>query len=244
MIPPDATRVFHAPYVEEIDGSRFQRDPEFWSVWRNGENLFVKTTFPQSADQKNGLLKLSTGSKEWELYLDVETEKADPLEYPLDGLILYYLTVLSGDIMIHASGINHQGKGYIFSGVSGKGKTTMSRLWSDAGAQIIHDDRLIIRHKEGMYRIYNTPVYDNEQPWQSPLHRIYIIEHASKNFSTRVNGAAAVSLVMANCIQQNWGPEIIERLLESVSAMCEEIPVFRLGFLPDQSIIEYITKNE
>ena len=56
--------------------------------------------------------------------------------------------------------------------------------------------------------------------------------------------AAAVSLVMANCIQQNWGPEIIAGLLASVSVMCEEIPVFRLGFIPDQSIIEHITKNE
>ena len=74
------------------------------------------------------------------------TEKEiDPFEYPLDGLILYYLTVINGDIMIHASGVNNAGEGYLFSGVSGKGKSTMAKIWDNYGAKVIHDDRLVIR---------------------------------------------------------------------------------------------------
>ena len=102
-------------------------------VYGELETLFVKTAFPLSAAQKNALLKFSTGSKEWDLYLDAEDKKADPMEYPLDGLILYYLTVIYDDIFIHSSGINYNGKGYLFSGVSGKGKTTMSGLWRMPG---------------------------------------------------------------------------------------------------------------
>jgi len=47
--------------------------------------------------------------------------------------------------MIHASGVNNAGHGYIFSGVSGKGKSTMAKLWDNSGARVIHDDRLILR---------------------------------------------------------------------------------------------------
>ena len=66
--------------------------------------------------------------------------------------------------MIHASGVYYNGRGYLFSGVSGKGKTTMAGLWDNIGAQVIHDDRLIIRSIDGVYRMFNTPVYRNDEP--------------------------------------------------------------------------------
>ena len=75
---------------------------------------------------------------------------------------------MKGDIMIHASGVNHSGHGYLFSGTSGSGKTTMAKLWDKAGARVIHDDRLIIRNIAGSYKMYNTPIYMNDIPTESP----------------------------------------------------------------------------
>jgi hypothetical protein len=49
---------------------------------------------------------------------------------------------------------------------------------------------------------------------------------------------------MANCIQHNWDPEIVARLLESVSIMCKSIPAARLLFRPDRSVIDHILENE
>ena len=83
--------------------------------------------------------------------------------------------------MIHASGVNYSGKGYLFSGVSGKGKSTMAKLWDNHGAKVIHDDRLIIRNTGNGYRMYNTPVYNNDEPLDSPLNKIFIIEHGTEN---------------------------------------------------------------
>ncbi len=113
----------------------------------------------------------------------------------------------------------------IFSAViSGKGKTTMARLWDNAGARIIHDDRLILRNTGNGYIMYNTPVYQNDKPAESPLNRIFIIEHGEENELIPVSGASAVSMVMANCIQHNWDPEMIAGLLGSVSEMCATDP--------------------
>ena len=171
-------------------------------------------------------------------------KEVDPLEYPLDGLILYYLTVIKGDILIHASGVNYNGTGYLFSGVSGKGKTTIARLWENNGAKVIHDDRLIIRKTESGFRMYNTPVYNNDEPQESTLNKLFIIDHGTSNRIVHVRGAVAVSLVMANCIQHNWDSEIITRLLGAVSIMCGTVPVVRLLFKPDRSIIDDILENE
>jgi hypothetical protein len=146
--------------------------------------------------------------------------------------------------MIHASGINNAGHGYIFSGISGKGKTTLAKLWDKSGARIIHDDRLIVRKTGSGYRMFNTPVYNNDEPHDSPLNKIFIIEHGISNRSVPLKGATAVSLLMANCIQHNWSADIIARLLGSVSIMCATIPVTILYFKPDRSIIDHILENE
>ena len=243
-LPVEAERVFHAPFVEEINGIQIHNKTKFWSVWKYQSVLYIITIFLRSASSKNAVLKFSLSEKEWDLWIDGDEKEIDPFEYPLDGLILYYLTVINGDIMIHASGVNYIGHGYLFSGVSGRGKSTMAMLWDNWGAKVIHDDRLIIRKTGDGYRMFNTPVYNNEEPYESPLNKIFILDHGIENKLIPLKGATAVSLVMANCIQHTWGSGIISNLLESVSEMCRTIPTFRLFFRPDSSVIDHILKNE
>jgi hypothetical protein len=92
--------------------------------------------------------------------------------------------------------------------------------------------------------MHNTPVYVYDEPASSMLNRIYIIDHGTVNTGTRVTGVQAAGLVMANCVQQNWSHEMIGGLLESVMQLVTQVPVTRLSFLPDKSIIEYILSDE
>ncbi|MCE5346882.1 MAG: hypothetical protein LLG13_11440 [Bacteroidales bacterium] len=243
-LPEKAERVFHAPYVEEINGIQVMQKTNFWSIWKSHSNLFILTIFPLSASDKNAVLKFSLTSGEWDLWISSSEKTTDPFEYPLDGLILYYLTVIYGDIMIHASGVNNAGRGYLFSGISGKGKSTLAKLWGNAGAKVIHDDRLIIRKTVTGYTMYNTPVYNNDEPRESPLNKIFIIEHGSENKLIPVHGGTAVSLILANCIQHNWDSEIIARLLGSLSIMCDTVPTMKLFFRPDRNVIDHILEYE
>ena len=244
VLPEKAERVFHAPYVEEINGVQIHNKTNFWSVWKNDAELFIKTIFPLSSSDKNAVMKFSLTSKIWDLWIEGNDNEIDPFEYPLDGLILYYLTVIHGDIMIHASGVNNAGQGYLFSGVSGKGKSTMAKLWENYGAKVIHDDRLIIRNTGGTYTMYNTPVYADDKPLKSQLNRIFLIDHGVENKLVPVTGANAISLVMANCIQHNWGGDIINGLIQSVAELCEIVPTTKLYFTPDVTVIDKILEHE
>ncbi len=207
-------------------------------------NFYIKSVFPLSSLKKTAILKFSLSDRNWDLWLDGAGNETDPLEYPLDGLVLYYLTAINGDIMIHASGVNNLGHGYLFSGVSGKGKTTMAKLWDNSGARVIHDDRLILRNTGNGYMMFSTPVYSNDVPRESPVNKIFLIEHGSRNEHIPVSGASAISMVMANCIQHNWDQNIVARLIGSVSLMCNAIPVVQLHFRPDRNIIDEILENE
>jgi hypothetical protein len=243
-IPKEAERVFHAPFLKEVNGVVVEKKENFWSIYKDKLNLFIKTIFPQSFSGEEGVLKFSLTSQNWELYVPGAAKAIDPLEYPLDGLILYYLTAIYGDIMIHASGVEYAKQGYLFSGVSGKGKSTIAGLWQKAGAKVIHDDRLIIRKVPEGFRMFNTPVYNDDTPLSSPLNKIYLIEHGPENKTVPVGGAAAVSLVMANCIQHGWNQEIVKNLMGSISLLCERIPVAKLSFKPDQSITDFLNGYE
>jgi hypothetical protein len=243
-LPRGARRVFHAPYFGENDGTISETGNNFWSVYRYSSDIYVKTIFPLLSTKNKGILRLSLTDLKWDLWLKGHSGEADPMEYPLDALILYYLTIFYGDIMIHASGINNAGRGYLFSGVSGKGKTTLAKLWYKTGATVINDDRLILRKNGGGYVMHNIPFYIDDEPRVSPVHKIYLIGHGQENRQELMRGASAVSHVVANCIQQNWSREIIAQLLGSVSIMCSTLPVFMLSFVPDRRIIEYILENE
>lgn len=243
-LPGKTEMVFNAPYIEEVNGITLKKSDRFWSVHKHNSGLFIKTTFPLSETKKEAVLIFSLSSREWDMWFDGLVNEVDPMEYPLDGLILYYITTILGDIFIHASGVNNSGYGYLFSGISGKGKTTMARLWEKSGAKIIHDDRLIIRNTENGYTMYNTPVNINDEPSESKLDKIFIIEHGTTNKLIPVTGAEAVSLVIANCIQHNWNPDLVARLLGSISAMCTSVPTVKLSFIPDNNIIKHIIENE
>jgi hypothetical protein len=244
ILPNNAVKVFNAPFIEEIDGVQVKKRNRFWSIYKYQNDLFVDTVFPNASKNKNAILKYSLIDRDWDLWITGDSPETDPMEYPLDGLILYYLTVMHGDIFIHASGVNISGKGYLFSGISGKGKSTMAKLWESAGARVIHDDRLILRNTGTGYMMFNTPVYCNDEPGESAISKIFLIEHGGKNELIPVRGASAVSLVMANCIQHNWDSEMIARLLGSVSIMCSSVPVVRLSFRPDRNVIDHILENE
>ena len=244
ILPDNAVKVFDAPHIVEINNIRIKKSDDFWSVFQDRDDLFITVTFPDLDEKRSAMLKFSLHNREWDLRIDNPGKSFDPMEYPLDGLILYYLTVISGDIMIHGSGVNYKGNGYLFSGISGKGKTTMAKLWDNHGAEIIHDDRLIIRKTTTGYSMYNTPVYRNDEPRKSDISTIFLIGHGAENEIIPVRGASAISMVMANCIQHNWDPGIIKGLIETISQICATIPVYRLLFKPDSSIIEYLLKNE
>ena len=243
ILPENAERMFHAPFVEEINGIPVRHKTNFWSIWKNDKDLYISSVFPLCQDDRNALLKFSLESRVWELTIKCNVSEVDPLEYPLDGLVLYYLTVINNDILIHASGVTYNNTGYLFSGISGRGKTTLAHIWEKYGALVIHDDRLVIRKRPEGFTMYNTPVYANEVPRKTLLNKLFLIEHGISNDITNIKGAVAVSLLMVNCIQHNWGREIIARLLASVTSLCETVPVMKLSFVPDRSVADYILKH-
>ena len=146
VIPAGAAKVFNAPLLEDAPAGPQQSGVRFWEVAADEKATYVRVTLKEPA--RFPLLIIPRGKMSWQFFADEAGSEINPLPYPVDGLILYFLTSMKGDIMIHGSGVISDGKGWIFTGKSGSGKTTMAKIFDSNGDRVVHDDRLILV-KEG-----------------------------------------------------------------------------------------------
>ena len=216
---------------------------ELWNVSLCGDTYVFNVFDSESPGTLQQTCTTDAQFRNWNVYMAssaAPTDPIDPLKYPLGPLLMYYLTVNHDAIMIHASGISDNGIGRIFTGVSGKGKSTMARIWFDEGADVLNDDRLIIRKENGGYMVHNTPMFYADRPRTSEFNAAYIIHHAKENGMERLHGATAVSALAANCIQHGYDRRMVEHHLHFITEMVSAIPVYALGFVPDRNVVSKV----
>lgn len=244
FVTEEASAVFRAPYIEEINGMRVKKSDEFWTVYRLGEYILIRANCPASSDCREALLVIRPGEKSWDIIIDSSTGMVDPMCYPIDGLLLYYLTALNDDIFIHGSGVSHNGKGYLFAGKSGSGKSTIAGIFRNSGSEVVHDDRLILRMKNNKVFMYNTPVYEGDRNRKAELSSIYIIGHGDRNIALSTGHSEAITSVMANCIQHHWDTNLISMLTGAILKMINLVNVKILQFVPDSTVVSFIENDE
>ena len=164
----------------------------------------------------------------------------DPYVFPFTNLLFTRILHHQNGVLVHASGINDNGNGYIFTAVSGTGKSTMAGLWAQKGGQVINDDIIAITTHEGI-QIHNIPMpHYSDHPKSATLKAIFIIKQSPRNYIMPLKGASAAMLLMANCIQQFGTPEYVRQHLATISAIAAQVPIYEAGFLPDTNIVDLI----
>ncbi|MBN2103325.1 hypothetical protein JW835_04705 [bacterium] len=166
-----------------------------------------------------------------------------PLDYPLGQIWMISLLARNRGAMFHACGVDDQGDGLLFTGNSTHGKSTMANLWIQNHAQILNDDRVVVRQVKESFRIYGTPWHGDISVTSShsvPLKKIFIIRHADKNQLKRVEGAEALSMLIARMFPVIWDKSGMEFTLDLCARMAEEVPCYELGFKPDSDIIDFV----
>lgn len=212
----------------------------FYSIYQTIDGLCFVIYDQQTRDDIQQVAYLNSNFNVWK----VHSHDALALKYPMGPIIMHYLTVKVDAVMMHASCAFDGKKGRLFSGFSGAGKSTISRIWAESGAQIINDDRLIIRNIGDKLYVYNTPMYYTDRSKKATLDGIYLISHSPINKLNQLSGVQAVSKVMAFCIQNNFDKSIIDRRLEFFISLCGLTPVYELGFVPDENVVKFILENE
>lgn len=216
----------------------------FYSIYRIGKELGFVIYNQQTINEIQQIATLDENFTHWKVYTEATNPIFIPLRYPLGPIIMHYMTLKTDAVMMHASCAYDGLKARIFTGFSGAGKSTISQLMSSAGNLIINDDRIIIRKSETGYFVYNSPMYYKDRPKKAPLNSIFLISHSPENRLKQLTGAMAISKVMAFSIQNNFDKKFIQNRLKFFSDLCSVVSVFELGFVPDESVVNFILENE
>ena len=168
------------------------------------------------------------------------------LNYPSDQALLTNRLLRLGAVVLHACGVVVEGRGYVFCGRSGIGKTTMARLWRDRGATLLNDDRIILRVIDGEVRLFSSPWHGEERMVKAgnvPLAGFFHLTQAPEHRITRIGGALSGARLVATAIAPFYAAEGIARLLEQADALTACAPSFDLAFAPHPSVIDLCLRH-
>lgn len=162
---------------------------------------------------------------------------------PLIG-VDYFLRVAAavsafyhGGMLIHAAGVERDGKGYLFIGYSGAGKTTTARN-SPLGS-VLNDDLLVVYPKEGVWVAAATPFYNPTQnrprPGSAPITKLSFLVKDQKVYLEKVPQAQALAEMVACVPVLTVEPFYLREILERSRQLLNAIPYYHLHLLPDDS---------
>lgn len=185
-------------------------------------------------------------SAEMILNAELLPEDAWALEYPADELLVTnYLAHYGLGVEVHGCGlIDRDYGGFLFLGHSGAGKSTTTRLWQSVrNPEILSDDRVILRLRDGELWMYGTP-WHGEAAFASnsgaKLTRIFILQHGARNGVLSLPPVQAVGELFARSFPPFHSAQGLQNTIEFLERAVKAVPCYEFQFLPDRSAVEMV----
>jgi hypothetical protein len=166
--------------------------------------------------------------------------------YSLDSVLRIVHTLLlarEGGFLLHASSAIRNGRAFLFSGVSGAGKTTMARL-APADAVMLTDEISYVTRKDSRYFAVGTPFYGElaraGANVSAPIEALYLLAKGPENKIEPITGTDAVRGLLRNVLFFAREPEFVKMVFDAAFHFTAHVPVRRLTFTPDARVWELI----
>lgn len=158
----------------------------------------------------------------------------------MESAFQFYRELLKHDgFYLHSSAVELEGRAYLFSGPSGMGKSTHTRLWQQLfgeAAQVFNDDKPALRCLEGRWFAYGTPWCGKDginQNKRVPLGGICFLKQAGENRIRRLSPQEALAKLMGQTIHRITRLENLDLLLSHLEKLVQMIPVYELENRPE-----------
>ena len=176
-------------------------------------------------------------------------QSANP--YSIDAVLRIVHTLVlarQGGFLLHSASAIRNGKAFLFAGVSGAGKTTISRL-APPDATLLTDEisyvrKSRVRQGESGYTAFGTP-FTGElaklgENVSAPIAALYLLAQGPENRIDPVAPAEAARSLLANVLFFAEDEELVQSTFHSAFEFVSRVPVSRLTFVPDSRVWELI----
>ena len=151
-------------------------------------------------------------------------------------------------VSIHASAVVCDGKGYLFMGKSGTGKSTHSALWQQniAGCYLLNDDNPTLRIVGNEVIVYGTPwsgkthCYRNER---HPVGAMVRLVQARENTYRPQSGVAAFVAILPGCSAIRRDEAQYDALCTTIAEISAMVSVGVMECLPNAAAAQECHRN-
>ena len=159
-------------------------------------------------------------------------------------LAFAFATARRGALEMHSSVVMNGGKGYLFLGRSGTGKSTHSQLWIKhiPGTELLNDDNPILRlMPDGSVRVFGSPWSGKTPCYKAkdvPAGAIVSLRQAPYNKIERLPGIKAYATLMSSASAFRPFSELADGWHRNIEGIVGRIPCYQLDCLPDREAAE------
>jgi len=242
---PDFIRQIHeryAGYVSSSDRAKFDFEIELAPPGTVSRDEDARVTW----DSGRWLMERGDFRAEWNPSTDQGHIHQSHSPYSLDSVLRIVHTLLlarDGGFLLHASSAIRNGRAFLFSGVSGAGKTTMVRL-APPDAALLTDEISYVVRQDGGYSAVGTPFFGElarvGENLRAPIEVLYLLAKGPKNKIEPIDGVDAVRGLLGNILFFARDPEFVKMVFDAALDFVARVPVRRLTFAPTSSVWELI----
>jgi hypothetical protein len=190
---------------------------------------------------------------EWDARLGSGRIRQTANPYSIDAVLrIVHSLVLAqqGGFLLHAASAVRNGRAFLFTGRSGAGKTTISRL-APPDATLLTDEISYVRRADGDsagaeagYVAYGTP-FTGElaklgENVKAPIAALYLLAQGPENRIEPVSEAEASRALLGNILFFAKDAELVAKVFQAACEFVARVPVSRLTFRADASVWEMV----
>ncbi len=164
--------------------------------------------------------------------------------FPSDQIWLQQILPQRGGFFIHSSALVLNDQGLVFVGHSEAGKSTMSKMLLKSGAELLCDDRNILKKDGQEWNVYGTWSH-GELPMVSsahaPLFGVFILQKSDRNHIDLIKNQkqrfhSIIECIIRPFVTLSWWDKVIP-LIHQLS---QNMPVFQVEFNQDGKIVDLL----
>lgn len=219
-----------------------------WGFYRTDEQNILVQRHSTSSSLADRLMIIDREFAHGDIYIrgpfspNSPVTLPNPLEYPLGQVLIVCLLARGRGVMVHACGIDDHGRGFLFAGNSGHGKSTIARLWHGE-ARVLNDDRIVVRERDGQFWMYATPWHGDYAAVSSepvPLAAAFVLGRGSDHQVVPVSRLQASTRLLTRLFPPLWDPEGMAFTLDFLARLTAAVPCSDLAFVPDKSVVDFV----
>ncbi len=248
----DVITIRHHFALPDLDGwdlgeEIYRRAP--WAICRKGSSWIYLGMLPAAAgEQVYRVAVFNRDHTKATLYNSGEDVfrrgSLDALTmFPTDQIVLSRVLADREGCYLHASGAILEGKGLLFVGHSGAGKSTMVRLLQGR-AEILSDDRVIVRRWPDGFKIHGTWSHGevpHVSPASAPLRAVLFLHQARQNRLVALDHKQEViKRILACLIKPIATADWWDKMLPLVGMMARELACYEVHFDKSGQVVELL----